>query len=61
MCGLIHTTTSEANPFIEAVKLIGGLAGLLAFGWKILELTKSYLKIRVQATNNNDEISKLGN
>jgi hypothetical protein len=50
---------TDTNPIIEAIKFIGGLAGLFAFGWKIFEFTKSYLKIKVQATYSNDIISVL--
>lgn len=42
---------------LEGIKLIGGLAGLLSLGWKIIEEFNTYLKIKVEASNDNDSYS----
>lgn len=37
---------------IEGIKLVGGLAGLIALGFKLIEELRGYLKIKVLVKNN---------
>jgi hypothetical protein len=43
-----------ASNILETIKLIGGLAGLTALGFKIFEEMNGYLKIKIEANNEND-------
>ena len=44
---------------LSGIKLIGGLAGLVALGWKIFEELKSYLRIKVEVKTEGDNYSVL--
>lgn len=41
----------------EIVKTLGGVAGVVALSWKIFEEVRGYLKIRVQATKQDNAYS----
>lgn len=41
---------------IELIKLIGGIAGLFAFIWKVLEELVGYLRIKIEVNNSNKTI-----
>jgi hypothetical protein len=42
---------------VEGIKLIGGLAGLTALGFKIYEELVGYLKIKVEVNSENQQHS----
>lgn len=44
---------------VDGIKLIGGLAGLIALGWKVFEEMKTYLRIKVEAKKDGDNYSVL--
>ena len=42
---------------IEFIKIIGGLAGLIALIWKLIELRKKYLILKLEVSQDNEAIT----
>jgi hypothetical protein len=47
------------DQILEAIKLIGGLAGLITFTWKIFEEYNSFIRIKIEVKKDNNNHSVL--